>query len=549
MSTPESRESRLRRLLDAVPDVVGELDLPSVLERIIGAAVDLVNARWGALGVIGPEGGLEQFVHVGMAPPLVAEIGHLPEGHGLLGAVIDSGSAIRIPHLADDPRSTGYPRAHPTMDAFLGVPIRIRDRVFGNLYLTNHDGGPEFTPEDEKVVSTLAAFAAIAIENARLYDESVRRARWAAALAEVSAALLSEDTDDILAVLAERVGSAIEAELVCVIVSDGVDDDVPMLRVDAARGVGADALVGRRYPAADTLSGRAIATGTLASTDTGEPGESVLRDGPSAAIALPVRAGDRVLGALTVYRGVEARRFSDAERAMAAEFALQAGVAITLTQGRSDRQRLALVEERSRIARDLHDHVIQRLFGTGLSLQAIGARAPEAADAINAQVDAIDAAIGEIRTAIFALTARPSTGASLRHRLLDVATDATAGLQNSPVVTFAGPVDLLVVGTLADDVIAVVRETLSNTARHAQASRVEVSVAVTDDRVTVTVDDDGIGLPEAPSRASGTRNLDERARSHGGEFTLAGRPTGGTRALWSAPTTSAPSRPHEKSAL
>ncbi len=536
MPEPDAPEYRLRRLVEVVPDVVGALDLPVVLERIITAAVELVNARWGALGVIGPEGGLEQFVHVGMSEPEVEAIGHLPEGHGLLGAVIDSGEAIRLPHLSDDPRSTGFPRAHPEMDAFLGVPIRIRDKVFGNLYLTNQDGGPQFSFEDQQLVSTLAAFAAIAIENARLYDESVRRARWSTALAEVTSALLSEDTVDVLAVLAERVGSAMDAELVCVIVDDGVEGGEQMLRVDTARGVGAEELIGRRYPAAGTLSGRAISTGALASMEP-EPVDSVLRDGPSAAIALPVRAGDRILGALTVYRTIDSPRFTDAERQMASEFALQAGVAITLNQSRADRSRLALVEERSRIARDLHDHVIQRLFGTGLALQGLGARAPELAAELDRQVDAIDQAIGEIRTAIFALQTCRSAETSIRHRLLDVATEAASGLENPPVLTFAGPVDLLVVGSLADDVQAVVREALSNAARHAHATRVEVSVAVDDDCVTVTIDDDGVGIPATVTRASGTRNLDDRARARGGALELGARPAGGgTRVRWTAPT-------------
>ncbi|TXK19671.1 GAF domain-containing protein [Homoserinibacter sp. GY 40078] len=527
-------EPRLRRLVEAVPDVIGELDLATVLERIVHAAVDLVDARWGALGVIGPDGSLAQFVHVGMSASDARAIGHLPEGHGVLGAVIDTGEPIRLEHLADDPRSAGFPAAHPSMDAFLGVPIRIRDRVFGNLYLTGEDGGRAFSEEDQRLVGSLAAVAAIAIENARLYEESVRRERWSTALAEVSAALLSEDTVDILAVLAERVASVIDSELVCVIVADGESDGVPMLRVDTARGVGADALIGRRYPAEGTLSGRAIATGVTVSTD-GEIGESVVRDGPSAAIALPVHSGEKVLGALTVYRATDAPRFTDADRAMAAEFALQTGVAIELTRGRADRQRLALVEERARIARDLHDHVIQRLFGTGLALQAVAARAPETADAIAAQVDAIDSAIGEIRTAIFALASRPASDDSIRHRLLDVATDAAPGLANPPLVTFSGPVDLLVRGGVADDVLAAVRESLANAARHAAASRVEVAVTADEDQVTVTVDDDGVGLPEGSRRASGTRNLAERAQQRGGSYELTPRPGGGTRVRWSAP--------------
>jgi len=535
-------EPRLRRLLDAVPHVVGELELAHVLERIVEVAVELVDARWGALGVIAPDGTLEQFVQVGLAPPEVRAIGHLPEGHGLLGAVIDTGEAIRLPHLAEDPRSVGFPEHHPVMDAFLGVPIRVRENVFGNLYLTNQHGGPEFSSDDQRLVGSLAAIAAIAIENARLFEQQVRRERWSTALAEVTAALLSEDTVDVLAVLAERVASVIESELVCVIVADGDENGVPMLRVDTARGNGADDIVGRRYPAEGTLSGRAITTGALASTGPGElPGESVVRSGQSAAMALPVRSGDQVLGALSVYRSLEAPLFTDAERAMAADFALQAGVAIQLARGRADRERLALVDDRARIARDLHDHVIQRLFGTGLSLQAIAARTPAAADAIGAQVDAIDAAIGEIRTAIFALGTRPASDGALRHRVLDVATDATPGLANPPVVTFAGPVDLLVAGALADDVLAVVRECLANATRHARATRVEVSVAADDDAVTVTVDDDGVGLPEQPRRASGTRNLDERATRRGGSFELTPRASGGTRARWTVPVT-APER-------
>lgn len=483
-------EPRLDRLLEAVPHVVGELELPVVLRRIVEAAVELVDARWGGLDVVAPDGALEQSVHA------------------------------------------GGERSDTTLD----VPIRVRDSVVGTLHLTDRDGGAAFSDADRRLVGSLAAFAAIAIENARLFAEQVRRERWSTALAEVTAALLSDDTVDVLAVLADRVASVIESELVCVIVADGADDGVPMLRVDTARGTGADELVGRRYPAAGTLSGRAIETGALATTDPGEPpGESVLRPGPSAAMALPVRSGDEVLGALSVYRAPDAPLFTDADRALAADFALQAGVAIRLARGRADRERLTLVEDRARIARDLHDHVIQRLFGTGLALQAIAARTPAAADAISAQVDAVDAAIAEIRTAIFALGARAASGGALRHRVLDVASDAAPGLANPPLVTFSGPVDLLVTGELADDVLAVVRESLANATRHARATRVEVSVAVDDDAVVVTVDDDGVGLPAGARRASGTRNLDERARARGGSFELESRAVGGTRARWSAP--------------
>jgi GAF domain-containing protein len=168
---------RLRGLLRANRLIIGDLALPVVLRRIAEGARDLVQARYAALGVLGPDGGLEQFIHVGVDEETVARIGHLPEGKGLLGALIDEPHPIRLANLADDPRSVGFPEGHPPMNSFLGVPIRIRDEVYGNLYLTEREGGP-FTAEDEELVAALAATAASAIDNARLYAEAGRRQRW-----------------------------------------------------------------------------------------------------------------------------------------------------------------------------------------------------------------------------------------------------------------------------------------------------------------------------------------------------------------------------------
>jgi signal transduction histidine kinase len=520
-------QDRLRSLMRANTVVVEGLELSEVLRRIVEAAVSLVDAQYGALGVVAPDGHLEQFIHVGMPDDTVAAIGQLPEGHGLLGAVIDSGEAIRLPHLGEDVRSAGFPRHHPAMDSFLGVPIRVRDEVYGNLYLTNREGG-SFSAEDEDLVAALAATAGIAIDNARLFEESERRRRWSAALTDVTSALLSGSVD-VLAVVADRAGSAVDADLVCVVVPAG---EQGMLEVRLARGIGAADLERRTFAAADTLPGRAFAADSITTVDSDLAATEDWQPWAGPSIALPLKAAGQLLGVLTLSRQPGAGRFLTTDLDMAAEFAAQAGVAIELGRAREDRQHLELVGERSRIARDLHDNVIQRLFGAGLSLQTVADAAPAQAGLINAQVDAIDAAIADIRTAIFTLG--PSSTTTTRHRILDIASEAASGLGFAPRVTFVGPVDLLVTDLLADDVSAVVRETLSNVARHAHARAVSVEVSADEEKVVVTVDDDGDGIPPNPTRRSGTGNLAARAEARGGAFDLTRRESGGTRATWIA---------------
>ncbi len=526
-------QSRLRNLLRANQLVVEQLDLPQALRNIAEAAVSLVDAQYGALGVIAADGHLEQFIHVGMPGTALEQIGHLPEGHGILGALIEEPSPIRLEHLSEDPRSTGFPEHHPAMDSFLGVPIRVRDRVFGNLYLTNRDGGT-FSREDEELVVALAATAGIAIENARLFDESRRRQRWSTALAEVTAALLSGSNDDVLGVVADRVASVVDADLVCVIVSAGDGDE---LVVEIARGEAAEQVWGRRYSAAGTLAGRALEGRQVVMTESQAPsadfeGQPAL--GPT--VALPLIASDAPLGALTVSRAVGSAGFTEGELEMASDFASQASVAIELARARADQHRLELVEDRNRIARDLHDHVIQRLFGAGLSLQALVPALPAGSrSAVEEQVEAIDAAIGEIRTAVFALTARPDSGEStLRHRVLDVIGEFSDALPTAPRMSFRGPVDLMVRGELAADVVAVVREGVANVIRHAAALTTDVEVAVDGDEVLVTVHDNGKG-PGAATRSSGTANLARRAQRRGGSFELAPREGGGTTMTWRVP--------------
>ncbi|MFC5502134.1 GAF domain-containing protein [Lysinimonas soli] len=527
-------QGRLRALLRANRLVVEELELKEVLRRIVEAALDLVDARYGALGVIGPDGRLEQFIHVGISPDDAEAIGHLPHGDGLLGAVIDEATAIRLENIHSDPRSVGFPEHHPPMEAFLGVPIRVRDEVYGNLYLTNPVSG-SFSAEDEELVGVLAATAGIAIENARLFDSARRRERWSSALADVSAALLSGDSDA-LAVVVEHVAALIEADLVQVVIEGEAPGTV---EVAAARGEGSDALKGASYPAEGTLAGRVLASGEAALFDEVKSVDGVgVGEGFGPTFVVPLEAFGHSIGVLSVSRLPDAPRFSTSDLAMATEFGAQASVALELARGRLDREQLELLDDRSRIARDLHDHVIQRLFGAGLSLQSLAARASGGVrDGILGQVDAIDAAISEIRTVIFALST-PTRGAedSVRHRLLDLVTEAGEVLDATPRISFSGPVDLLIRDVLAEDVTAVVREALSNVARHAQASQVEVDVSVDGAELRVRIDDDGVGF-EPNGRASGTHNLAVRARQLGGDCTIATRAEGGTRVLWRVPVT------------
>ena len=531
-------QGRLRSLLEASRSVSSELELPVVLRTIVAAAVELVGARYGAIGVIAPDGSLAQFIHVGVSPELALEIGHLPEGHGLLGALIEDQEPIRLEHLRDDARSSGFPPHHPPMESFLGVPVRVRGEVFGNLYLTERADGP-FSAEDQELLSALAGSAGAAIDHARLFDESQRRQRWSAASAEVTAALLSEETDDSLGILANRVAQLADAGLVCIALPAAGTH----MSIAVARGALAERFTGVTFDSAGTLAGQAHESGQPAMSDAEWLSriDPTLVLGPS--MAIPFRSSDSPPGVLTVSRSAGEAAFTPADLEMAADFAWQASVALTLAAGRADRARLAVLEDRGRIARDLHDHVIQRLFGAGLSLQAVAGSIDDPAlrARVGQQVDALDAAIAEIRTAIFTLnvvddTERPK----LRHRVLDAIGEMADMFDQSPHVTFGGAVDLMIDAALADDVIAVVREGLTNVARHAGATRSSVSVVVSGDSVVVQIEDDGRGIPEAAARSSGTANLEQRAVARGGAFELAAQESGGTVLRWNAPVASTP---------
>ncbi|MBG6237844.1 signal transduction histidine kinase [Mycetocola sp. CAN_C7] len=509
-------QGRLRALLRANQLISSQLDLSVVLRRIVETAIELVEARYGALGVIAPDGTLEQFIHVGMDVDLVTRIGHLPEGHGLLGALILDPQAIRLPHLASDDRSSGFPAQHPEMDSFLGVPIRVGDRVFGNLYLTNAASG-EFSNDDEELVTALASAAGYAIDNARLFENAKRRQAWLAASGELTVAVAGSALDP-LGLVVDRVLDVSHADVVRVLLPS---NDPESMMIARSTGRDHDTLAGRTVPMRGSVSGRVFQTGKpmLRAEDQVPTGSQAPGLGPT--MAVPLSTAGKVTGVLAVSRQPGGAPFAPEDLEMVGDLAGRVGIAIELAAARSDRQRIALMEERGRIARDLHDHVIQQLFATGLELQSIAGALPpgETTQRLDQVIDHVDESIGQIRTAIFALTSKSRDGrTTIRHRIIDLVGELGSSFVPRPWVSFDGPVDLVIVGELAEDVLAVVRESLTNVAKHASATKVSLVVAIRNSMVEIGVENDGAQPMSA--RRSGLSNLQERAAGRGGDATF-----------------------------
>lgn len=532
-------QGRLQALLRATQAMVEHVDLPVVLERIAQAAVELVDAEYGALGVIAPDGGgLEAFIHVGMSSEDAAAIGHLPEGRGVLGALIDDPHPIRLQHISDHPRSVGFPAGHPRMDAFLGVPIRVRSEIYGNLYLSNPRLGL-FTDEDEQLITALAATAGFVIANARLLEETRLRQRWMAYSAEITATLLESSDGPALGMLTDELIARTTADRVCVVVPG---DDPLTVRVAEARGHGASDFADRIVPASQTGASVALRDGRPSSRfglrhDPAPDALAISADvaGSGAVMFLPLQTEAEPWGVLVVARVPGRPAFSAAELDIADDLASRVALALELARAREQHQHALLIEDRARIARDLHDHVIQQLFGTGLELQAIAESLDDhkLSERIRKAVATLDEDILQIRTIIFAMTPRPDRDESLRHRILDIAAECSAGRAQPISVTFGGPIDLSVDGTLADDVAATTRELLTNAVRHAAANTIHATITCTERGVQVTVNDDGVGMKK-DGRRNGLSNVAARAEGRGGEFRVESEP-GRTLVTWFAP--------------
>ncbi|MGW1884585.1 GAF domain-containing protein [Streptomyces sp. NPDC001970] len=533
---------RLNGLLEAVISVGRGLDLAQVLREIVEAAVVLVDAEYGALGVIGEDKRLSQFLPVGISDQLRKQIGDLPSGHGLLGELIRHPHPLRLPELCAHAASSGFPEHHPPMHSFLGVPIRVRDDVFGNLYLTEKRGGAEFDAEDESVLSTLAVAAGVAIENARLYEEVRLREQWLAASAEFSSALLSGSSE--AHVLEMMLGSARRitgAELgVVYLVERGGD-----LRAALALGEGAERHRGVALPRGKgTLATVALHSedGLIATPDVANDPRVTFQPGrwKDCGPAVAVLVGDKesLRGVLMLARGVGRPAFTDTETAPLSGFTGQAALALELADRRRDAEQMILLADHDRIARDLHDLAIQRLFATGMTLQSAQrfVQHPEASERLGRAIDDLDATIKIIRSTIFGLREHeaPTAPPALRVRAVRCVEEATRTLGFAPALSMEGLIDTDVTRPIADEVIAVLGEALANVARHARASRAEVSIVANAGTLTVSVTDDGVGI--APDgRRSGLRNLAERAESLGGGLGVAPGACGGTRLVWRVP--------------
>jgi signal transduction histidine kinase len=532
-------EERVRALLDAVVAVGGNLDLHATLQRIAAAAARLADARYAALGVLDRAGEqLADFITYGVTDEERARIGPPPRGHGILGLLITEPRPIRLHDLRDHADSFGFPEGHPSMKSFLGVPVRVRDQVFGNLYLTEKHGDGDFTVEDEQAMQALATTAGIAVENARLFEETQRRARWSSATAEIQRVLLGHvDRGAALALVAARAREVAAADISLVV----LDQDDGGLRVEAVDGPRQDlrtALLPRQGALADVVD-------RGATVHLGEGVRVAGVDDVVSALLVPFTGPGGAGGALLV--GATATRTgrwsSDNDVEELRGFAAQVALALDRAQAQEDRAALAVLADRDRIARDLHDLVIQRLFATGLSLQGAArlATRPEVADRITAAIDDLDMTIRDIRGTIFEL-GRDEAADDLRAQLHDVVAAAETTLGSRPRLVLEGPLDSLLPDSVRPHLLAVLMEALSNAARHADATRVDVRVAVEETpaaSVVVEVTDDGKGFT-ATGHESGLRNLRERAAAVRGTCAVTSQPGQGTTIRWSAPLGSTP---------
>jgi signal transduction histidine kinase/CheY-like chemotaxis protein len=531
-------KNRLQQLVEAAIVVGGDLSLPVTLRRIVEGARSLVDARYAAVGVVGEDHQLTEFIHSGIGPGLAAEIGALPTGGGVLGVLIQDPTPLRLADLADHSASCGFPVHHPTMHSFLGVPITVREKVFGNLYVTQKNGAAEFSQGDQDLLVAFASAAGVAIGNAHRYDDSRRRQAWLSASAEITSALLAAEPAEALDLVARGARHVADADVAWI----EVRTDEQTVVIAACDGAVTDDVRGRIVGLDEahlfrevSTTGRPMVIDDAAKDGrlTGFPVLNALAIGPL--MVVPLVAGQRTLGALMIGNEHDQSRFNQLDVEMATTFGGHAALALEFAQAQADREHLTVLADRDRIARDLHDLVIQRIFAAGMALQSgLGlVNQPEVARRISAVTEELDATITDLRTTIFQYHGGMQQAKSTRAQLLKLGTHAAKTLGFQPRVTIDGPVDTTVPDAVAEHVIAVVREALSNIARHAQATAAEVSLHADQSFVTLLITDNGRGIGET-TRESGLRNMRDRAELLGGTFTAASSDAG-TRLDWRVP--------------
>lgn len=532
---------QMEQLLRVIVEIGAGLDLDATLHRIILAARELTSAPYGALAIRDGEGDLVSFVHEGMDPDTARRIGHLPVGKGLLSLSLLDTPALRMDDLTAHPAAVGFPEHHPPMRAFLAVPITIRDAVFGNLYLTHVDPARVFSESDEVAARALAFAAAVAIDNAQVFERERTSVKWTEASREITTALLAgtEVHHRPLELIAERAIVLTDAEQAIMLVpgdADLPDDEVDTLVVSAAVGLYAADVLGQRVPVQGSTSGAVFRSGQPMITEgLAYPIQAFTDVAQRPAIVMPLRARDQVVGVIAIARGADQPPFNESDLELVSDFASHAAIALVLASAREDARQLTLLAERERIAHDLHDHVIQRLFATGMDLQGTLARArsPEVAGRLNRTLDDLQTIIEEIRMTIFQLKSPTGKNGDFRHRIQRVVADLAENREVVTTVRMHGPMTA-VGGELADHAEAVAAEAVSNTLRHSGASRLTVEISVAD-MFILDVSDNGSGIPADNSRRSGLANMKRRAEQLGGTCEISNPPEGGTRVHWIAP--------------
>ncbi|TAN31708.1 GAF domain-containing protein [bacterium] len=521
-------------LLEAGLTLASELSLPIVLQRIVDIAAQVTDARYGALGVLGEGGTLREFITTGLSDEERRLIGALPRGRGVLGLLIHEPHPVRIRNIGDHPRSVGFPPNHPPMHSFLGAPVQAMGRVFGNIYLAEKRGAHEFSAEDQESLIVLATQAGVAIANALLYEEARTRERWLRALRDITNEILAgAGADSLLEDIAEHARDLAEADAATIV---SVSHSPGQLIVAAAVGAYSSELKGQRLPAARSISGEVMRTGkSLAFDDVSadprayQPTVRLGRHGPALFVPLRVRGG--ATGTLLVANLKGGRGFDDRTVRLVETFADQVSVAIEYARAQADLRRLGLMEERERIARELHDGIIQSLFAVGMGLQGTGqlTGSPEVTARIEGAVGELDRSISDLRNYIFGL--RPGI---LADRQLD---QALRALGEEAQARSQGQVEVEVDAGLAaslsassHEIVQLTREALSNVARHAQAKRTTIRLARHGSNAVLTIEDDGVGFDTgAESRGNGMANMHGRAAGLGGTMRITSEVGKGTR--------------------
>jgi signal transduction histidine kinase len=524
---------RRDKLIEAGLALSSELSLAGVLQRIIDLSVEITDARYGALAVIAPDGSVSEFVTSGLTPKERARIGDPPTGRGLLGELIRDPQPLRIDDISAHPASSGFPPNHPPMTSFLGAPIESQGKVFGNIYLTDKVGAAGFDDEDEQAVCVLASQAGVAVWNAQLYEETKRRERWLDAVREIATAILSgAGSDEALRLVARRARELVGADFASIAVPVPGTDQLTLAVTD---GRGAEALLGTMFPIAGSVSGEVVETGRAviladASVDpnTYQPLVKAGDHGP--AMFVPLSAQGLAFGTLAAANLRHGRRFGETELRLLETFADQAALALEYARAQREVQRLVVMEDRERIAKELHDGVIQSLFAVGMGLQGTSLMSGDQEQAlrIESSVAEIDRVIRDLRNYIFGL--RPGI---LADRQLDQAIRHLAEefAEKSGVTTVA-EIDESVASELtphAHELIQVIRETLSNVGRHAQAATCRVTLRRRGADAELEIDDDGQGFDlETAKRGDGLTNLEKRAEALGGNAVIDSSPEQGT---------------------